>query len=231
MDTELANARLERKFMPAELPVSETLALVRRHPALFREPYPERVVNNLYFDTPDLRHFHDHVSGTSRRLKVRVRWYGAFGGAVAQPRLEFKLRRGTVSGKESHPFPPFNLNGRFSPESLENAYRADTLPERARLRLRGVRPVLGNRYRRRYFCSADGATRLTVDWGLEFLDARDPDGTLRPLALRESQVILELKYTPDNAKAAAAVAALFPFRMVRCSKYVLGVQRISGATD
>jgi len=81
MNTQLANARFERKFTPAGWTAPEALAFVRRHPALFHEPYPERTVNNIYFDTPDFRHFHDHIAGTAQRLKVRVRWYGAFGGA------------------------------------------------------------------------------------------------------------------------------------------------------
>jgi hypothetical protein len=226
MESGLANARFERKFTPPGWSAAEALAFVRRHPALFREPYPERVVNNLYLDTPDLRHFHDHLNGAAHRLKVRLRWYGAFEGAIAAPRLEFKLRRGTVSGKEAHAFPGFSLNGQFPREVLEAAWRADTLPEPARLRLRGVQPILGNRYRRRYFCSADGALRLTVDWGLEFLDARGSDGALRPVPTPAAGVIIELKYPAANTRAAAAVTAFFPFRLVRCSKYVLGVQRL-----
>ncbi|HOB97222.1 MAG TPA: VTC domain-containing protein [Verrucomicrobiota bacterium] len=227
----LANARFERKFLPSGLSVAETIALVRRHPALFREPYPERVVNNVYFDTPDLRHFHDHVGGTARRFKVRIRWYGDFGGAIAQPRLEFKLRRGTVSGKEGYPFPPFELNGHFPRGVLEAAWHGDALPEQARLRLHGVQAVLGNRYRRRYFCTADGAVRLTVDWGLEFIDLRGVRASLRPLSGQDHGVIVEVKYADACAADAAAVTACFPFRLVRCSKYVLGVQRLDGMRD
>jgi len=228
MDRELANARFERKFLPAGWSVAETLAFVRRHPAVFHEPYPERVVNNLYFDTPDLRHFHDHINGAAHRLKVRLRWYGAFGGAVTEPRLEFKFRRGTVSGKETHPFPAFGLNGHFPPAILEVAWRSETLSEKARFRLRGVRPLLGNRYRRRYFRSADGAIRLTVDWGLEFFEVQDAEGTLRRLPRSESVVIIELKYPAASIHAAAAVTAHLPFRVVRCSKYVIGVERLYG---
>ena len=227
-DAELANARFERKFTPPGLSVAETLGLVRRNPALFREPYPERVVNNVYFDTPDLRHFHDHVSGTARRLKVRIRWYGDFGGAIAQPRLEFKLRRGTVSGKEGFPLPPFELNGHFPRGVMEAALRAEARPEQARLRLLGLQPVLGNRYSRRYFCAAAGGVRLTVDWGLEFFDLRDVGASIRPLWGCEHGPIVELKYPAASMTEAAAVTGCFPFRLVRCSKYVVGVQQLDG---
>lgn len=70
----LPNPRYERKFTVQGLALSEILALVRRHPAAFREAYPPRMVNNVYFDTPGLNNYYDHVNGAPNRIKTRVRW-------------------------------------------------------------------------------------------------------------------------------------------------------------
>ncbi|MCW5556507.1 MAG: VTC domain-containing protein [Verrucomicrobiae bacterium] len=42
------------------------------------------------------------------------------------------------------------------------------LPEAVRMELAHMEPALINRYRRKYFLSADGHYRITVDTGLEF---------------------------------------------------------------
>ncbi len=216
--------RHERKFLPDGLSLAEVLALVRHHPALFREPYPERWVNNLYLDTPERRHYHDHVNGDANRTKVRVRWYGEPRRQVETPLLEFKTRHGVLGGKTAHRLPTLNLDGDFGRSASAAALQSSDLPPAMRLRLHGLEPALINRYRRRYFCSADGALRLTLDWALEFFPPRNGNGATRPLPHDGPTVIVELKYSEAHAAAAARAANEFPFRLTRCSKYVLGVE-------
>jgi hypothetical protein len=222
----LPNLRFERKFLPADLDIKTVLARVRRHPALFRETYPARMINNLYFDSADLRSYHEHVRGVGNRVKTRIRWYGPLRGAIARPVLERKLKRGLVSGKAGHPLPPLALNGCLPRRELAEALAAPSLPEMLRWQVRGLSPVIVNRYRRLYFVSANGHLRLTVDTDLEFFDARGVAGGLTPLPVSVPPVILELKYAPEHAPEAADAASALPFRLTRCSKYVLGVERL-----
>src|SRR5437879_6346363 len=100
-----ANPRYERKFLPQEFALAEVLTLVRRHPAMFREVYPPRFVNNIYLDSPGRSDYHDHVAGVPNRSKTRVRWYGAPSGHIAMPVLEQKVKHGHVGGKLSHGLP------------------------------------------------------------------------------------------------------------------------------
>lgn len=218
--------RHERKFLPDGFTPAELIARVRCHPAVFRESYPERVVNNLYFDSPDLRHYHDHVDGMANRLKFRVRWYGDFRGRIERPVLEVKSRQGLVGAKSAYALPPITLNGDWSRRWWGAAFEPAGLPDRVRLQLAAVEPKLANRYRRRYFCTADGQVRLTVDFALEFLDPRH--GSLAPVRALQPPVILELKYDPANSAAAARIANAFPFRLTRCSKYILGMDDLLG---
>ena len=224
MSASPAELRYERKFIPAACSVAQVLACIRMHPALFRETYPERTVNNLYLDTPARRYYFDHVNGTACREKVRVRWYGAFHGRVEQPRLEFKYRRGLLGGKTTHALPALTVNGGFRRADLATLWR--DLPEATRLRLGGLEPVLVNRYRRRYFASANGHFRITLDWALETGDARATTQAPRPVHPDEPRFILELKYDAAHAGEVDRLTHAFPFRLIRCSKYVLGVERL-----
>jgi len=216
--------RYERKFIPDGFSREALLALIRSHPAMFREVYPERCVNNLYFDTQSLRHYTDHVNGAANRVKIRVRWYGDFHGENEHSTLEFKIRHGAVGRKVSYSLPALDLDGEFDRKQFEKALT--TLPSMVCYQMREHVPWVANRYRRRYFCSADHKIRLTVDWQIESLDARLADVRLRPLPPINPQMVVELKYDPADADEAAAVAGEFPFRLTRFSKYVQGIESL-----
>jgi hypothetical protein len=222
-----ANFRYERKFIAHGVSLAEVLVMVRQLPALFREAYPARAINNLYLDSPTLRDYFDHVGGTANRIKTRIRWYGPLHGHIPRPTLEQKVKRGQVSGKVSRALPPLHVNGGLTRAALAAFLDAGGLPDRLRAGLRHLEPALVNRYQRRYYESADHRLRLTVDSQLEFLGPHGAGGTQwQSLVGRPHDVIIELKYAPEHADAAAAVANHLPFRMVRCSKYVLGIERL-----
>jgi hypothetical protein len=223
-----SSPRHERKFVPEGLSVAGALALVRRHPAAFVEAYPERIVNNLYFDSPGLVNYFDHVTGAGRRRKVRIRWYGADNGLIERPVLECKVRRGAVSWKESLALPPARADGGAGEALVAACMGAPELPDEFRHLLRFLRPVLANRYRRCYFVSPQWGIRLTVDYQLEFFGLRAKGQRPWPAFAPGPPVVLELKYPAQKAEEVASIANQFPFRPVRCSKYVLGVQIVCG---
>ncbi|MEK7677782.1 MAG: polyphosphate polymerase domain-containing protein [Verrucomicrobiota bacterium] len=249
MTGDVPSMRYERKWLPTGLSMAEVLVMVRRHPAAFRPAYPERQVNNVYFDTPRLDHYFDHISGNSARVKVRLRWYGEFNAFGASPVLELKFKRGSASWKESFPWrgaPPrvarasgplgwkesFPWPGARLEEVLSHAHAPHgwqeeiDLPEAVRLRLRSLQPTLANRYHRHYFRSAVGGVRLTVDSNLGFFGVSASNRGLQRLAGDGLTTVLELKYHDSQTAAAAEIASGFPFRVRRCSKYVLGIQHL-----
>ena len=214
--------RYERKFLPPALSLDEVLAIVRRHPAGFRIAYPDRRIHNVYFDTPGRRHFFEHVTGAAERCKVRARWYTGPGANGRPPVFEFKYRHGLLGSKESCPTTIPTAQLANEPAAWFARCRADGLPALVRARLDDVEPVVGNSYLRRYFCSAEGHYRLTVDWEVEFSDAQRPAGHVS----REGApaVIVEVKYDQADAPGAADIINHLPFRLDRCSKYVLAVE-------
>jgi hypothetical protein len=224
MSAASAHLRYERKFIANGHPVAEVLALVRHHPAMFRETYPERVVNSLYLDTPGLRYYHEHVNGAANRLKVRIRWYGDLHGRAEQAALELKIRHGQLSRKETYTIPAIPLQPPLGKNVLETVRRERDTSTARNIDLYGLMPALVNRYRRRYFCTADGHVRLTVDWGLQFFAPHATNGSSLPHDGPE--LVLELKYGDAHAEDAVRIANAFPFRLSRCSKYVLGVEAL-----
>jgi len=229
METALPNARYERKFVVDGLPLPEVLALVRRHPAAFRQAYPPRTVNNIYLDSPGLGEYHAHVNGAPNRCKTRVRWYGEFAGEACGPALERKLKRGLVSGKDSHRLPPLRMNGAAARSCLEALFDQAKLPEVLRLALRHLEPTLLNSYLRHYFVSGDGHFRLTVDSDLKFALVQRGLGAALVGFLRARALVIELKFPPEHAGSAERISNFLPFRVGRCSKYVMGIERVGGA--
>jgi hypothetical protein len=220
------NPRYERKFLPQGLVLAEVLALVQRHPSVFREAYPPRYVNNIYLDSPARSDYHDHVAGAANRSKTRVRWYGAASGQISKPVLEQKLKRGHVGGKLSHGLPSFLLNGEGERRPITDSLNVIPLPETVRARLHQLEPVLFNRYRRHYFLSGDRKFRLTVDAELQFGSVAGHGGTHR-LISRPAVLVVELKFATQAAPDADRVTNSLPFRLVRCSKYILGMDTLT----
>lgn len=217
--------RYERKFVAADLDARDAAALVRFHPAVFREAFPPRYVNNVYFDTPSFAHYDANVRGVAERVKCRIRWYGERSGPVAKPALELKRKRGLVGSKESYGLHPFVFDESFQPcAQLEKA----EVPEGLRRELAALRPVLLNRYRRRYFLSRDGRYRLTLDSELGFWALAGIAHRLLARGLEDRRVILELKFAIGDDAGAARIASRLPLRLSRSSKYVAGVDALYG---
>ena len=169
-----SNYRYERKFLVDQLDERQLEALVRLHPGLFYEPYPPRFINNIYFDTPDMQSYHDNVDGVSKRLKLRMRWYGRLLGSVAKPVLEFKIKQDVVGWKVSFPLLPLEVDATLDQRRLRRSLLSSDIPAEWQERLRDMAPVLMNRYHRRYYVSRDQRYRDHLRGGLGRLLACSP---------------------------------------------------------
>ena len=66
------NQRLEKKFVYANGDESFKFFLIS---GMFREVYPKRIVNSIYFDTDIFQDGWDNINGFGNRKKIRIRWY------------------------------------------------------------------------------------------------------------------------------------------------------------
>jgi hypothetical protein len=223
VDPAVAAMRYERKFVILDLGVAETEALIRFHPAVFSEIFHPRIVNNIYFDTPSLEHYHANVRGIAQRVKCRIRWYGKSVGPIARPTLELKRKQGLLGSKEHHPLQPFELDDRFD---ARHVLEKSDLPARLRCDLGALHPILMNRYRRRYFLSHDRKYRLTLDSELVYRTVGPGVSRFPAWMPSDGRVIVELKFSVGDEAGGARIATRFPFRLIRSSKYVLGIETL-----
>jgi len=219
--------RYERKYHALDQEIAALEMLIKLHPAHFRETYPPRFVNNVYFDTVSLSSYRTHVEGASRRLKARVRWYGDEDAPAGKAIMEIKSRRGLVGTKKSIALGPMDNPRSIQASILRDRLRSIPGGQRWIECLAGWTPAIFNRYHRRYYASVDGGFRLTLDTRLAFRAVE-----VRPLAARREFLerrlsVIELKYAVDR-DAVADRAVELPFRLERMSKYVYGVQRLVG---
>lgn len=206
--------RYERKYKVSDINHHVLLQAIRLHPAVMRKIYPDRQINNIYFDTMDLQCYSDNVDGISERKKFRVRWYGEDIFDIKNPNLEVKYRLSEVGSKLIYPVPEFDL------QDLKGLTETvhQTLDRKVILR-----PVLMNSYMRSYFGTKDGRYRITVDRKLQFFSLLSSNRFIRYIT-KEDAVIMEIKYEIDDDETTDRITQHFPLRQTKSSKYVTGVQ-------
>lgn len=220
--------RFERKYYVPELPAAAIESLVRRNPALFRDAYPPRTINNIYLDTPNRRSLYENLDGLADRIKARIRWYGPMLGEVKRPVLEFKIKRGMVGAKDAFELKPFIVEIGMSAQPIYDALATSNLPERVLRSLESFEPVLLNRYQRKYFISADQLYRITLDTNLEFYRFDQHANMFRCQLRDRDGTVVELKYSGEFDRIDDRVANYFPFRVTRMSKFVTGMHAVEG---
>ena len=209
--------RFERKYQISHLSKFAVEQAVRLHPAGFRKIFPNRQVNNIYFDTPDYQTCRANIEGSNQRKKFRLRWYGKEVQTINNPRFEIKIKHNELGRKEVFPFENTHLkdlqqltekvNQQFSIYNFQFSI---------------FKPTLLNTYQRSYFGSSDGKFRITIDWNLQFYPPLN-QATFQQQPLIEKQVILELKYEEADDRLAESIFQYLPFRQTKSSKYVKGV--------
>jgi len=218
--------RYEYKIPCDPLVAPQVEAWVRLHPLHWRVSYPERQVNNVYFDSHDLRDLNANLSGAGPRQKLRLRWYGPELRRAAGAQLELKCKDGLAGWKEVVRFEGSLELGRDVWATLLAKLRAGVEPRaRAWLDQRAL-PVLINCYQRAYYETPDGELRLTLDTNLRAYDQRwSLAPNLEHRALQPEQMVMELKgpVTDESGRRLSQVLAGAPMRLDRFSKYLRGM--------
>ncbi len=221
------HARYEIKFVARSTEFHRLLQWVRLHPAAFVSPYPDRRINNVYFDTQDCHAYAENLSGASARRKVRYRWYGDRMQLDAGV-LEVKCKRNYFGWKQHYRVDEQPDPGGHSWRQIrERMLRA--LPEKGWHVLRkNPNPVLINRYDRKYFVTHDGIVRLTIDRNQRVWDQRyKPCPNYQHPANLCDTIVVEIKFDRNQQDYASQIIQGIPLRVSRHSKYMVGVHSIS----
>ena len=227
MDSEAVQYRREIKYVLDPGCYQDVLQAIRMHPAAFSVAYPDRQINNIYFDSYDYKLFQDSIVGLSNRAKLRYRWYGQSLDPVAGA-LEVKFRRNAMGSKLVYPVADLPYVCKQNWQTFTATLRK-TLPFPAqRWLIDFPQPILINRYHRVYLVSADERIRITLDRNPVLLDQRHratpnySQKTPMPEGL-----IMEVKYDAGLDDVASGIVRHFPFCIGQHSKYTAALSVLS----
>ena len=210
--------RYERKYQISHLSKFAVEQAVRLHPAGFRKIFPNRPINNIYFDTPDYQTCRHNIEGSNQRKKYRLRWYGKDLQQINNPRFEIKIKHNELGRKEIITFPDSSLKHLKTISEQVNQLTIGDFSTN----LLHLSPTLLNTYQRSYFGTSDGKFRITVDWDLQFYPPLHQSTFQQPPFI-EKKVILELKYEAADDYLVNEILHYLPFRQTKNSKYVTGI--------
>jgi hypothetical protein len=218
--------RYEIKMVYDKLRIWEVRQWVRNHSSAFRTAYPTRLVNNIYFDTDDLGTFNDHISGCGSRQKLRFRWYHEENGLI-NGQLEVKRKVAMIGTKYIQPITDIDLT--HDTWKTIQQKMLDQTENEMNLLLQSSLPVVISAYMRDYFVTADGGTRLTLDYDMKAWDQRVYDRpNLRNRIPLADRMVIEFKRDMHDHVQFADVLAEFPLRATPFSKYVDSMNAILG---
>lgn len=205
--------RYERKYRIEQATWQEVENTIRQLPESFQTTFPDRRVNSIYLDSPELSALRDNLSGISNRWKFRLRWYGDDLHHLHQPVLEKKIKKNQLGTKERYPMPDLRLSKDF--ELAEFLMENAPVPHL-------LRPVVLVQYLRSYYESFDRRVRATIDRELRYFHFQG--NVFRDnLAKDDKAVILEVKYDAELDGELDKIFQNLPFRLGKNSKYVEGV--------
>jgi hypothetical protein len=218
--------RHELKFVAPPTEPSHILQWLRAHRLAFRESYPSRRVNSVYFDSLEYSDYAQTIEGMNVRSKVRLRWYSRETSAI-KSQLEVKNKRDFLSWKLTYALAaPLSLDESWNriTETLRRNVAREALP----WLVARPQPVIMNSYTRRYFETLDGSIRATIDSDQQVYDQRyGARPNLRRRTPMTAATILEVKMPPELAPEVGAALAGLRLKLSRNSKYCAAVQCVS----
>jgi len=218
--------RYERKYYLSGEAYDYVRTLILNHPAAFHPVFHPRTINNIYFDTPGFDFFYDNVNGHQLRKKIRIRWYGETFAHQQKLTIEYKLKNGLLCDKKSIRLTDIYTGEGFDFRQMRKEIKANQLHIPVENELLTYYPTLLNSYVREYFISEDGKCRVTLDRDLSFFRIHAGRNYFQVSYHLGSDLIMEMKYAPDDESFAVKISQNFPFRITKSSKYVIGVQNL-----
>lgn len=214
--------RYETKFFIENIGADLIKEYVQAHKGSFVKTYPDRYINNLYFDNDLLQSYSDNVDGCEKRVKSRMRWFGDVDDIIT-PTLEFKIKDGKLNSKRR--FQIFEkLLSSSSLYEITSKIKG-SIPLKFKVAFEQfMRPTVITRYYRSYFESLDSGIRLTIDRELEFYDQL---GSVQFNSSRkvsvENVVVVELKGPKEKQEEIQSIINNLPFKVTKSSKYITGI--------
>jgi hypothetical protein len=176
----------------------------------FHNPYKNRTVNSIYFDTNDYSFLRANIDGIGIRKKIRVRWYN---NDLNNFFFEEKSKNNFLVTKKIKKI-NFLFNKKIFQDSFNKYFNSEI---NNNFIDSNYKIVLKTNYERSYWLSNDKKIRATIDTNLKTSPGYD---LVRNIYLPDS--ILEFKYLPkyENYFRNFFKEIRSGLRAVKYSKYV-----------
>ncbi|MDC0124973.1 VTC domain-containing protein [Candidatus Pelagibacter sp.] len=200
----------------------------------FKKSFENRHVNSLYYDTPNLDFAYDNISGESKRIKIRTRWYtknynnffDSFSEENQSFNIEIKRKKNNLSNKIVIPNIYFENKDSF--KKRKNILKEKLFSEisnYSELCKIIIDDVLFVGYDREYYENfASSKIRLTIDKNITCSKSQI-FSNLKKTLISKNYIIVELKFLEDSFKNVRETMKEFPFRQIRSSKYLYALSK------
>lgn len=179
------NNRLEKKFIYNIGDESYKYFLIS---GMFKETYPKRVVNSIYFDTDIYQDVWDNINGFGNRKKIRIRWYNELNNSPVF--IEEKKKIGFVTQKKIENLGNFKNFSDLTLFIKNEDYQKNSLFKNKKI---NIKKALIVQYERNYFELYNKKLRVTVDKKLKIFQ-KFPNKFIE-----NDKLIIELKYSVKNS--------------------------------
>ena len=179
------NNRLEKKFIYNIGDESYKYFLIS---GMFKEAYPKRVVNSIYFDTDIYQDVWDNINGFGNRKKIRIRWYNELNNSPVF--IEEKKKIGFVTQKKIENLGNFKNFSDLTLFIKNEYYQKSSLFKNKKI---NIKKALILQYERNYFELYNKKLRVTVDKKLKIFQ-KFPNKFIE-----NDKLIIELKYSVKNS--------------------------------
>jgi SPX domain protein involved in polyphosphate accumulation len=221
------NYRYERKYVFENTCINTVEKIVKLNPFGFREAFPERRINNIYYDTFNLKNYYDNALNKTNRRKIRIRWYSGILTTIKSPILEIKIKKGASGTKLKYQLQDFLLDDITLKNNLPQFDNEAIVPDKILSGIKEQTPILLNTYKRKYYVSFDNKFRFTIDYNIEFYNLRLFNFLQKKETIKN--IILELKYNVKYNSQAHIITQNIPYRINTFSKYSQGIEMFYSA--
>jgi len=217
------NFRYESKFVFRLIDENECFKRFTDSGLPLKKHFPDRVVNNLYFDDHMYSFYLDNLSGISKRKKLRFRWYGDKKIDIIG-NLELKLKDNNLGSKfvESNISIANIYENKFA--NLKHQILQQTNNEYLWMLLKQyLNPTIYNSYNRSYFL-LDKGIRVTFDRLISSKYLRGSDRIASSMKIVDPKIlIIEIKSDRANENLLREYLGKLAMTRTRYSKYASGL--------
>lgn len=205
--------RYERKYLIKRKELNEFYKDL--FSAGFYRLFPDREVNNIYFDDFLFNSLNENINGNSSRKKYRVRWYGT-PNLESRKYFEIKVKSENTNFKENFELGALKIDQPYeSSLKLVHQRMINILPfEKG---VKNLKPTLINNYKRSYFFNEYHGVRLTIDFEVK------STSLLSNRSNEFEDIIIEIKYNKENN---FQMLDEFRIHLSKNSKYVNGIMSV-----